>query len=212
MVPQRFLGHGHRGHREHRPNDPEARGPPMPLWSPCSMALEDAQSHLPGHCSPAAVNVAPGPPARTRPAKMHATGRGHIDRRTASTPAMAAAAAKNIAKKSASYAHANPRLNKETPRQRVSHHHSQPPTAASNLPNIRQRRDTIATGYVEDVAEAIVRAARRAETNAITFECCGPRIYTYEELLRMLAREAGLKPILIPVPFAAWQALAWIAE
>jgi hypothetical protein len=75
MVPQRFLGHGHRGHREHRPNDPEARGPPMPLWSPCSMALEDAQSHLPGHCSPAAVNVAPGPPARTRPAKMHATGR-----------------------------------------------------------------------------------------------------------------------------------------
>src|ERR1700732_2726625 len=38
----------------------------------------------------------------------------HKDRRTASTPAMAAAAAKNIAKRSASYAHANPRLNKET--------------------------------------------------------------------------------------------------
>jgi uncharacterized protein YbjT (DUF2867 family) len=31
--------------------------------------------------------------------------------------------------------------------------------------------------YVEDVAEAIVRAAQRTETNAITFECCGPRIY-----------------------------------
>jgi hypothetical protein len=40
--------------------------------------------------------------------------RGHTDRRTASTPAMAAAAAKNIANRSASYAHANPRLNKET--------------------------------------------------------------------------------------------------
>jgi hypothetical protein len=39
---------------------------------------------------------------------------GHRDRRTASTPAMAAAAAKNIAKKSASYAHANPRLKQET--------------------------------------------------------------------------------------------------
>jgi uncharacterized protein YbjT (DUF2867 family) len=66
--------------------------------------------------------------------------------------------------------------------------------------------------YVEDVAEAIVRAVQRTETNAITFECGGPRIYTYEELLRMVAREAGLKRILIPVPFAAWQALAWIAE
>ena len=28
----------------------------------------------------------------------------------------------------------------------------------------------------------------------------------------MVAREAGLKPILIPIPYAAWQALAWIAE
>jgi hypothetical protein len=33
----------------------------------------------------------------------------------------------------------------------------------------------------------------------------GPRIYTFEELLRTIAREAGLKRILIPVPFAAWQ-------
>jgi hypothetical protein len=30
------------------------------------------------------------------------------------------------------------------------------------------------------------------------FECGGPRIYSYEELLRTIAREAGLKPILIP--------------
>jgi uncharacterized protein YbjT (DUF2867 family) len=66
--------------------------------------------------------------------------------------------------------------------------------------------------YVEDVAEAVTRALQRTETGVITFECGGPRVYTYEELLRVLAREAGLKPILIPVPFAAWQALAWIAE
>jgi uncharacterized protein YbjT (DUF2867 family) len=66
--------------------------------------------------------------------------------------------------------------------------------------------------YVEDVAEAIVRAVQRTETNAITFECGGPRVYTYEELLRAIAREAGRKRILIPVPFAAWQALAWLAE
>ena len=66
--------------------------------------------------------------------------------------------------------------------------------------------------YVEDVAEAIVRAVQRTEMNAITFECGGDRVYTYKEILRAIAREAGLKRILIPVPFAAWQALAWLAE
>jgi NADH dehydrogenase len=66
--------------------------------------------------------------------------------------------------------------------------------------------------YVEDVAEAIVSALQRAEIEPITFECGGPRVYTYEELLRTIAREAGLKPILIPVPFVAWRALAWVAE
>ena len=66
--------------------------------------------------------------------------------------------------------------------------------------------------YVEDVAEVIVRALQRTEIEPITFECGGPRVYTYEELLRTIAREAGLKPFLIPIPYAAWRALAWIAE
>ena len=66
--------------------------------------------------------------------------------------------------------------------------------------------------HVEDVAEAVVRALRRTETKPITFECGGPRVYTYEELLRAIAHEAGLKRILVPVPFAAWQALARVAE
>jgi NADH dehydrogenase len=67
--------------------------------------------------------------------------------------------------------------------------------------------------HVEDVAEAIVRALQQTvSTSTATLECGGPRIYTYEQLLRLIARKAGLKPILIPVPFAAWQALAWSAE
>ena len=32
------------------------------------------------------------------------------------------------------------------------------------------------------------------------------------KLLGAVARQAGLKPILIPIPFAAWQALTWISE
>jgi uncharacterized protein YbjT (DUF2867 family) len=66
--------------------------------------------------------------------------------------------------------------------------------------------------YVEDVAEAIARALQRAEMPATTFECGGPRVYTYEKLLRTIAHEAKLKPMLIPIPFAAWHALAWFAE
>ena len=66
--------------------------------------------------------------------------------------------------------------------------------------------------YVEDVAEAIVRALQVAEAHAITYECCGPHVYSYEEFLRAVAHEAGLKPILIPTPFAAWHVLATISE
>ncbi|UWU77875.1 complex I NDUFA9 subunit family protein [Bradyrhizobium huanghuaihaiense] len=66
--------------------------------------------------------------------------------------------------------------------------------------------------YVDDVAEAITRALLRTETNAITYECAGPRIYTYEELLRTVAHAAGRDPMLIPVPFAAWHVVGWVSE
>jgi len=66
--------------------------------------------------------------------------------------------------------------------------------------------------YVEDVAEAIARALQRTEKHPITFECGGPRVYSYEELLKAVAHEARLKPKLIPIPFAAWHVLAWLAE
>src|ERR1700737_1325263 len=55
-----------------------------------------------------------GVPTLMEALDLNTSGGTYRDRRTASTPAMAAAAAKNIAKRSASYAHANPRLNKET--------------------------------------------------------------------------------------------------
>jgi uncharacterized protein YbjT (DUF2867 family) len=64
--------------------------------------------------------------------------------------------------------------------------------------------------YVEDVGEAIAVIMQGARGAVV--ECGGPRIYSYKELLRAIAREAGLKPILLPVPFAAWRALALISE
>ena len=79
-------------------------------------------------------------------------------------------------------------------------------------PMFGRGRTRLQPAYVEDVAEAIARLMQRAETRSMIFECGGPHIYSYEELLRTIAREAGLKPILIPVTFTAWYVLAWFAE
>jgi uncharacterized protein YbjT (DUF2867 family) len=65
--------------------------------------------------------------------------------------------------------------------------------------------------HVDDVAEAIARILQRTEQDPITLECGGPHVYTYKDLVRGVAREADLKPILIPVPFAVWHALARVS-
>ena len=62
--------------------------------------------------------------------------------------------------------------------------------------------------YVEDVAEAIGQVMQHAETPSMISELGGPRVYSYEELLRAIAHQAGLAPLLIPIPFAVWYALA----
>jgi uncharacterized protein YbjT (DUF2867 family) len=65
--------------------------------------------------------------------------------------------------------------------------------------------------YVENVGEAVATIMEGATRDAV-FECGGPQVYSYEKLLKAIAREAGLKPILIPVPFAAWRVLILISE
>lgn len=66
--------------------------------------------------------------------------------------------------------------------------------------------------HVDDVGDAIARAVEREETRGAAVECGGPRVYSYRELLEAVAGAAGLQPRLVPVPFAAWHALAWLAE
>jgi hypothetical protein len=67
-------------------------------------------------------------------------------------------------------------------------------------------------GCVEDVAEAIGRVMQRVETPSMIFEFGGPRVYSYEEILREVAHQAGLAPRLIPIPLVVWLALAWASE
>jgi uncharacterized protein YbjT (DUF2867 family) len=79
-------------------------------------------------------------------------------------------------------------------------------------PMFGRGRTRLQPAYVEDVAEAIARVMERAETHPTVFEFGGPTPYSYEQLLGAIAHQAGLAPLLIPIPFAVWHALAWASE
>src|SRR6266404_1722185 len=79
-------------------------------------------------------------------------------------------------------------------------------------PMFGRGRTRLQPAYVEDVAEAVARVMQRAETHSIIFEFGGPRVYSYEQFLRAVAHQAGLAPLLIPIPLAVWHALAWASE
>ncbi|MDI4235181.1 complex I NDUFA9 subunit family protein [Bradyrhizobium sp. Arg237L] len=79
-------------------------------------------------------------------------------------------------------------------------------------PMFGRGRTRLQPAYVEDVADAVARLVERAETHPTVFEFGGPTAYSYEQLLRAIAHQAGLAPLLIPVPFVVWHALAWAAE
>jgi uncharacterized protein YbjT (DUF2867 family) len=66
--------------------------------------------------------------------------------------------------------------------------------------------------YADDVAAAIAQILRQMPKPYPLYELAGPRIYSYEELLRTVARTAGLRPALVRIPFAFWGAAAGLAE
>jgi uncharacterized protein YbjT (DUF2867 family) len=66
--------------------------------------------------------------------------------------------------------------------------------------------------YVNDVAAAIAQILRQNQKPYPIYELAGPRVYSYEELLRTIAHSAGLRPVLMRMPFAFWNALAGVAE
>jgi NADH dehydrogenase len=53
---------------------------------------------------------------------------------------------------------------------------------------------------------------QRGAREPLTVECGGPRVYSYEELLTTIVRAANVRPILMPLPFGVWHALAWLGE
>jgi uncharacterized protein YbjT (DUF2867 family) len=66
--------------------------------------------------------------------------------------------------------------------------------------------------YADDVAAAITQVLRQSKKPNSVYELAGPRVYSYEELVRTIARTAGLRPVLMRTPFAFWGVLAGLAE
>jgi NADH dehydrogenase len=64
---------------------------------------------------------------------------------------------------------------------------------------------------VEDVAEAMARAAGRPEPEPI-YEFGGPDVLTYETLLKRIRACLGSRTLLVPMPFPLWLALGSAAE
>jgi NADH dehydrogenase len=62
--------------------------------------------------------------------------------------------------------------------------------------------------YVNDVAAAVAQALATPEAAGQLYELGGPRVYTYEALVRLVLDHSGRRRLLLPVPYAVWHALA----
>ena len=62
--------------------------------------------------------------------------------------------------------------------------------------------------FVGDIAEATQRALAGETAQGKTYELGGPSVYSYAELMALVARETGRKALLAPVPFFAAAVMA----
>jgi uncharacterized protein YbjT (DUF2867 family) len=65
--------------------------------------------------------------------------------------------------------------------------------------------------HVDDVAAGIARALAIEQPEPV-YELAGPRVYTYENLLRTICAHLGVERMLVPLPFGLWRPLAFAAE
>jgi hypothetical protein len=95
---------------------------------------------------------------------------------------------------------------------RLSYYNSQAASVPAGLSDVRRREDEAPASDADDVAAAIAEVVRQSKTPYPIYELAGRRVYSYEELLRSIARSAGLRPVLMRMPFAFWDAVAGLAE
>ena len=62
--------------------------------------------------------------------------------------------------------------------------------------------------FVGNVAQACVRVLADSSTKGKVYEIGGPRVYAYEELVRLVLKQIGSAAVMVPVPFVVWECLA----
>ena len=62
--------------------------------------------------------------------------------------------------------------------------------------------------FVEDVAEACVKALADSSAAGSVYELGGPQVFEYRKLVRLLLERMGRRRIVIPVPFGVWEIVA----
>ncbi|WP_262974979.1 complex I NDUFA9 subunit family protein [Lutimaribacter pacificus] len=65
--------------------------------------------------------------------------------------------------------------------------------------------------HVGDVSRAVANALQVEDAQPV-YDLGGPQVYTYRDLVQAIARSAGLRAHLLPVPFPLWYAMALGAE
>ncbi len=76
------------------------------------------------------------------------------------------------------------------------------------LPLFGQGETRMQPVYVCDVASAVIKALEQEESQGLTYELGGPSTYSYRELLELIMRHCGKKPLLVSVPFPIWESVA----
>jgi len=79
------------------------------------------------------------------------------------------------------------------------------------FPMFGRGRTRLQPAHVEDVAQGIAHAVAAPEREQI-YELAGPRVYTFENLLRTICAHLGVERMLVPLPFGLWRTLALPAE
>jgi len=66
--------------------------------------------------------------------------------------------------------------------------------------------------YVADVAEAIVNALQDRATEGERYELCGPKIYSFKQIMELILKVTGRQRFLAPVPYGIAGFAAWFIE
>ncbi len=66
--------------------------------------------------------------------------------------------------------------------------------------------------YVDDVADAALKALKQPISQGKTYELGGPCVYSYRALIELVLGQAKRRHLVIPLPFPVWNALAVVAS